>query len=267
MSDNISYRFYATLLDSFTNYLEAEQIWDKYWGRMDNPPHTPDQFVEIQRQSLIDRINRVPFDSEPADRGTAFNEVIDCIIEHRKSDKVHVDKVCLDTRRPGIVTHLQAHYNNRSFLFDLALCRQVADMFKGALTQVFTEATLDTAFGDVQLYGYLDELMPMSIHDIKTTGSYEVGKFKNHWQHIVYPYCQIANGCDVRDFEYNVVEWGRPRTDGTSAWSIRKECYTYVPERDIPRLRQHTEQLIAFLECNRDLITDTKIFNLPSVTA
>ena len=42
---------------------------------------------------LIDRINRKPFDSEAADKGTAFNEVIDCMIENRKSETVQVEKI------------------------------------------------------------------------------------------------------------------------------------------------------------------------------
>ena len=58
------YKFYATLLDSFTSYLRSDAIWERYWGFSENPPHTPDEFKELQFQSLIDTINRVPFDSE-----------------------------------------------------------------------------------------------------------------------------------------------------------------------------------------------------------
>ena len=92
--------------------------------------------------------------------------------------------------------------------------------------------------------------MPMSVHDIKTTGSYYVGKFKDHWQHMVYPYCLMQNGSDVRSFEYNV-------TDFKSTYT---ESYTFVPARDIPILINHCEDFIRFLNDNRDLITDKKIF-------
>ena len=44
---------------------------------------TEEEFEEIQRLSLIDTINRVPFDSEDADRGTAFNEIVDCFIDKK----------------------------------------------------------------------------------------------------------------------------------------------------------------------------------------
>ena len=81
----VKFKFYATLLDAYQNYLDSDIIWSKYWGWSENPPHTPEEFKKIQFQSLIDKINRVPFDSEAADKGTAFNEVIDCMVLHRNS--------------------------------------------------------------------------------------------------------------------------------------------------------------------------------------
>lgn len=72
------YRFYATILDAFWNYLNSDIVYARYWGFSENPPHTEDEFHELQFQELIDRINRKPFDSEAADRGTAFNEI--CLV-------------------------------------------------------------------------------------------------------------------------------------------------------------------------------------------
>lgn len=241
------FKFYATLLDAFTNYLKSDVVWGKYWGFSENPPHTPDEFRDEQFQSLIDTINRVPFDSEAADKGTAFNEVIDCLIENRKSDKVMVEKIPSDD---GTTVGLRATYNSRQFVFPVSLCREFANYYKGALTQQRVKAILPTCFGNVLIYGVIDELMPMSVHDIKTTGSYFVGKFKDHWQHMVYPYCLMQNGSDIRLFEYNI-------TDFKSTYT---ESYTFVPERDIPILTNHCEEFIRFLNDNRDLITDKKIF-------
>lgn len=241
------FKFYATLLDAFTNYLKSDVVWGKYWGFSENPPHTPDEFRDKQFQSLIDTINRVPFDSEAADKGTAFNEVIDCLIENRKSDKVMVEKIPSDD---GTTVGLRATYNSRQFVFPVSLCREFANYYKGALTQQRVEAILPTCFGNVLIYGVIDELMPMSVHDIKTTGSYFVGKFKDHWQHMVYPYCLMQNGSDIRLFEYNI-------TDFKSTYT---ESYTFVPERDISILINHCEEFIRFLNDNRDLITDKKIF-------
>ena len=270
----IKFKIYATLLDGFMDYLNSDIIWERYWGFSENPPHTPEEFRQIQFQSLIDRINRVPFDSEAADKGTAFNEVIDCMVENRKSDKVDVryeyEAIVMgqvDNCDPGErwaevgytnkVVGLNVSYNNRVFYFDINLCRKFANYYKGALTQQFCSAILHTAFGDVLLYGFIDELIPMSVHDIKTTGKYSVGKFKDHSQHLVYPYCLMQNGNDIRTFEYNVAA-----IDKYNRWETFTEIYVFEPERDIPILRNRCEDLIRFLLDNRHLITDKKIFNL-----
>lgn len=245
------YRFYATLLDAFWNYLNSDIIYNRYWGFSENPPHTEDEFHELQFQELINRINRVPFDSEKADRGTCFNEVVDALIEKRKPTNVEIE------RMPDGICY-QAIYNNRTFIFPISLCKEFADYFKGALNQQRVEATLHTMFGDVLVYGIIDELMPTTVHDIKTTGSYYVGKFKEHFQHLVYPFALMRNGSDVRTFEYNIVEFSK----AGYVVDTYTETYVFNPERDIPILTNHCEEFIRFLEENRELITDTKIFNL-----
>lgn len=268
------YRFYATILDAFWGYLNSDIVWEKYWGWSENPPHTPEQFHELQFQELIDRINRKPFDSEAADKGTAFNEVIDCMVENRKSDTMLIERICekeivddyqysdgdVNCRKKEVITNrviaLKATYNNREFTFPISLCREFANYFKGALTQQRVEAILPTAFGNVLVYGFIDELMPTSVHDIKTTGSYSVGKFKDHYQHLVYPYALIQNGNDIRIFEYNIVEFNK----GGYVVDTYTETYVFNPERDVPILTNHCEEFIKFLEDNRSLITDKKIF-------
>lgn len=247
----LKYKFYATILDSFWGYLNSDVVWEKYWGWSENPPHTPEQFHELQFQELIDRINRKPFDSEAADKGTAFNELVDALIENRKPNKMNVERNAENTCYTVV-------YNNRTFVFPISLCREFVDYFKGALTQIRVEAILPTAYGNVLVYGLIDELMPTSVHDIKTTGSYMVGKFKDHHQHLVYPYALMQNGSDVRTFEYNIVEFNK----GGYAVDTYTETYVFNPERDIPILTNHCEDLIRFLEENRELITDTKIFGL-----
>lgn len=144
----LKFKFYATLLDAFTSYLKSDAIWERYWGFSENPPHTPEEFRQKQFQSLIDTINRVPFDSEATDKGTAFNEVIDCMIENRKSDKVQVERLLSDMvdGRQSVVG-LRATFNNRQFDFPISICREFANYYKGALTQQRVEAVLPTCFG------------------------------------------------------------------------------------------------------------------------
>lgn len=246
------YLFYATLLDGYQNYLSSSEIYQKYWGFSDNPEFSEEEFEQKQFQSLIDRINRVPFESEAADQGTAFNEIVDCIILNKKSEKMEINS----DREAGIIT---AKYNERTFVFPLALCLEFSNYYKGAVPQVRTEALLPTKFGEVLLYGDIDELMPTSVHDIKTTNSYTAGDFKNHWQHIVYPYCLNQNGNKVTDFEYNIAAINRIKS-GIS-YTTHTEYYAYNPEIDNLRLTAHVEGLIEFIEANKHLITDKKIFN------
>ena len=246
------YKFYATILDSFWGYLNSDVIWDKYWGWSEQPPHSPEEFHEQQFQELIDRINRQPFDSEVADKGTCFNELVDALIENRKPNDIEVERITDDSGKMWY----HATYNNRIFTFPVSLCTEFSNYFKGALTQQRVEAILPTAYGNVLVYGLIDELMPTTVHDIKTTGSYSFGKFKNHFQHLVYPYALMQNGSDVRTFEYNIVEFNK----GGYVVDTYTETYVFNPERDIPIRTNHCEEFIRFLEENRELITDKKIF-------
>jgi hypothetical protein len=249
------YNIYSTLLDAYQAYIRSDAIYNEYWGFSENPPFSEDEFHQKQLQALMNRINRVPIpweDSEKADRGTAFNEIVDCIILNSKSEKMDISH---DKDNDSIV----ANYNNRTFTFPLALCREFACYYKGAIPQVRVEASLPTMYGNVLLYGYIDELLPASVHDIKTTSKYVAGKFKNHWQHIVYPYCLCENGNSVYDFEYNVAMLNETKRGMT--YETFTEHYNYVPQTDVPKLTKHVEGLIGFIEYHREFITDKKIFN------
>lgn len=270
MKQQTKYRFYATLLDSFYDYIHSDVIWQKYWGWSEKPPHTPEEFHELQFLELINRINRVPFDSEKADRGTAFNEIIDCMIENRKSETMLIERVyktekfgsCDNSGKPDYydeeqtteVIAIKATYHERIFTFPVSLCHEFANYFKGALTQQRVEAILPTCYGNVLVYGNIDELMPTAVHDIKTTGSYTVGKFKNHFQHLVYPYALIQNGNDIRTFEYNIVEFNK----GGYVVDTYTETYVFNLERDIPILTNHCEEFIRFWKKIENLLLIAK---------
>lgn len=267
-----NYNIYPSLLDAYQQYVDSDIIWEKYWGFSDNPPHTQDEFKELQFKSLIDRINRVPYDNDAVAKGTAFNEVVDCMIEHRKSDKVEVEKVyekiikevCdphngkplyCDVIDTGKFIGLNAKIGERVFFFPISLCREFANYYKGAVTQKYVEGVLPTAFGDVKLYGFIDELMPLSVHDIKTASQYGVGKYKRNNQHLIYPYCVRQMGADISVFEYNVA------VIGIFDYETFTETYVFDPQRDIPIIQERCENFIRFVEDNRSLITDKRIFN------
>lgn len=238
------YNFYATLLDAFEGYVNSSKTYQAYWGFAENPSKTEDEFEQEQLQNLIDRINRVPIiKSEAADKGTAFNEVVDCIIEHRTSKKMNIKSY-------PATNEIAVQFGEFYYTFPMDLCIEFATYYKGALTQVYTEAILPTKYGDVKLYGYIDELMPFKTADIKTAKSYSAFKFRNNWQRLIYPYCLNQNGIMVNEFEFAV-------TDFKESWS---EVYQYEPERDNPKLTAQCERLIDFLEMHKSKLTDTKIF-------
>ena len=138
----------------------------------------------------------------------------------------------------------------QTFNFFKDVTDEFVTYYEGALPQVFVKGTLETHFGTIDLYGYADELLPFSCHDIKTTKNYHSGNFKEHWQHIVYPFCLKQMGMDISHFEYNV----------TNFKETFSEVYVFEEERDIPKLRDICERFIQFVETNRDVITDTKVF-------
>lgn len=248
MSKPVRYKFYATLLDAFQSYLSSSEIYQQYYGFAENPALTEEEFEKQSYDDLINKINRVPIDSEAADKGTAFNEVVDCIILGVKSSKMDVSS----SKETGMIT---AIYNGRTFSFPIAACMEFASYYKGATPQVFTDAVLPTTYGNVLLYGFIDELMPMSVHDIKTTMKYFVGKYRNNWQHRVYPYCLNMSGNDIRHFEYNVAEITKSGKVNTYT-----EQYTYRPDRDVALLIEHCDLLIEFISSNSHLITNKRIY-------
>jgi hypothetical protein len=238
MNQSIKYNFYATLLDKFESYINSSQIYQEYWGFAENPEKSEFEFEQEQFKGLIDTINRVPFESELADKGTAFNEVIDCLIQKRKSDK-------MDIKSYKDKNEITVKFKEHTFSFNINLCKEFASYFSNGILQYRCENTLETKYGKVLLCGNIDVVMPFSIHDIKTTKKYNAFKFRNNWQHIVYPYCTGIN-----EFEYNI-------TDLKNIWT---EGYNFNLENHLPKLINHCELLIEFIEANKNLITDKKIF-------
>lgn len=244
-----NYNIYPSLLDAFGSYINSSQIYQEYYGFAEEPSISEDEFEQQKYQDLIDKINRVTFESEAADKGTMFNEVIDCIVENRKSDKMEVNSKLSSST-------ILVSWKTWQFFFNTEDCKTIAKAVKGAICQNYQEAFLQTKYGIVKIYGYSDFLLPFRVVDLKTTGKYSAFKFRNNWQHIVYPFLLHFNGNFISDFTYLVYKW--TKTGG----EIFEEEYTYDETRDLPKLVNIVEQFIEFLEANRNLITDKKIFNL-----
>lgn len=258
-----NFAFYATLLDAFQNFLDGDQIYQKYWGNSEEPKFTEDEWADKQFIELINRINRVPFTNDAVEKGTALNNIVDMMLDGKYDDGLHVISIDEEKNKITIAEREQVKdengnvqmqfKNSRSFLYSVA--KEFADYYDGALKQYFTIGKIDTCYGYVDLYGFIDYLLPFSIHDMKTTSRYSAGSYKSHWQHIVYPFTLKQQGVDVSRFEYNVTNFKDTFT----------EVYVFDEQRDIPRLRNICERFIAFLLANKSLITDEKVFNYRKV--
>lgn len=271
------YRIYPSLLIAYQSLLDYEQVAEEDWNKVSEAAHnrgeyldrdigdyklTPDEMYLKLEADLLDSINRIDGRyGEAAEKGTAFNEIVDCLIENRKSSRD--DCKIYSTENGCGIKVIRAEINGFTFDFDIDLCRQTAAYFAGSVTQFLANATIGTAYGPVELYGFIDECTGNRMYDIKTTGSYKWGKFEKGWQRHVYPWCVIESGMttEVESFEYYVIEWAYQRKgEPLRAKGIYKETYTYDHAESGRKIREMLENFIEWLESRRGFIEDKRIF-------
>lgn len=301
MEAKVDYRIYPSLLIAYQNLLDYEIVAEEDWNKVSEAAHergeyldsdigdyklTPDEMYLKLEADLLNQINRCPKEpSEAADKGTVFNEIVDCLIENRKPDaKIQLERIYDYLRidmpemrdlqineyinppsrvAKPILVGIKAKYNGWEFDFDIDLCKKVAKYFDGSITQFLAEATMETSYGNVLLYGYIDEWVGNKMFDIKTTGRYSWGKFEKGWQRHIYPWCVIESGMttEVESFEYYVIEWAYQRKgDPISAKGIYRETYTYSHEESGRKIREMLESFICWLESRKEFIQDKRIY-------
>lgn len=256
----IDYRFTPSQLDAYQDILDAEYLWDQYWGNTEEPAKSVEEFTVECEKKLIDMINRCPKEPiEAADRGTALNEAVDMLI-HRRNCEIEgmsVEKPC--EAHPYSV---KVEYNGFSWLFSTNIL-MVYKRFPNAISQYLCEAPLQTRKGTVWLYGYLDEWCGNKIFDIKTTNQYSFGKYERKWQKHVYPYTIVESGdcTEIAEFEYTAIKLSEPSQKNPVIHGVvYPEVYTYDHEQSRQLLQYHCESFISWLEHRREFITDAKIF-------
>lgn len=299
------YYIYPSLLQAYQNLLDYQLVAEEDWNKVSEAAQsrgeyldreigdyklTPEEMYLKLEADLIDSINRIDGTyGESADKGTAFNEIVDCIIENRKSnredceistvypDNGHYVKRWLDSHKNLLneATYrdilrllnsesvIRAKIHDYTFDFDPKLCKEVASCFPGSLTQYYANAEMETRYGIVHLYGFIDEWVGNEITDIKTTSRYEFGKFSKGWQRHIYPWCVIEKGdaTEIESFTYYVVEWAYQRNgEPIKAKNIHKETYTYSHEDSGKKIKEMCESFIEWLENRKDFIQDKKIF-------
>lgn len=279
------YKFYPSILDKYTNFLgtDAENFWyqdeeggwHKNYSESTGYRYSQTEVYELSKAELINAINRVPTVSEAANKGTAFNELIDALITKKRSNILKTRKVYLNVNGEYLYSELplnnevfklvgvEAEIKDSKFIFDIGLLKSAADYFNGSLNQVYTSAIIETDYGAVELYGYIDELNRNKVYDIKTTKKYEFGKYSKYWQRHVYPYCLLeSKTCtDIESFEFTCFQlYGGTERNPIITGDKYPELYNYDHEQSKAALKSHCERFIEFLEENRSLITDKKIF-------
>lgn len=258
-----NYRFNASLLNAFQGLLDSEALWEEFYGSSEEPKYTLEEWYAKQEQELLDGINRVQSEPiEAADRGTCMNEIVDCIIEHRKPvDKIGIQSIRDPEGRP---LSIAATLNGFRFVFDANLCMELASYFRGSICQHLCEAIIETAYGPVILYGYSDYIRRDVVYDLKTTGYYKYGKYESGWQKDLYPWCLIESGelDRVSGFEYTAVKLsGGGVKDPIITGEVFREWYDYNHPAAGDRLRGICEALVLWVEQHREQITHPRIFN------
>lgn len=286
MSKQIDYKFYPSILDKFQSfvdmssedyfYQDEQGNWHKNYNESTGEYHYSDEEVyDLAKKELIDAINRVRSVSEAASKGTAFNELVDALITNKKSEIVETKKVYYDVNgnflrsewvlNPQVfkLAGVEAKLDGSVFIFDINLLKEAADYLKGSMNQVYTSAIIETKYGNVELYGYIDELRKNKVYDLKTTKKYDFGKYSKYWQRHVYPYCLVESGecVEIESFEFTCYQLSGG-TERTPMITGKKypEVYNYNHEQSKALIKAHCERFIEFLNENRELITDKKIF-------
>lgn len=256
-----SYNIYPTLLDAFQRYLDADKTFEDY-GNDDGQGGYKRTLEEISaelEQRLLDTINRTEREpAEAADKGTCFNALVDWLRGYPSAIPIEYRSDEIDGQA---CTYYEMSLNGFTFRFDWEMAENAARYYDGAIPQLRCSAPLATRYGDVWLYGYIDEICRDEVKDIKTTSRYQFGKYEHYWQREVYPYCLITSGKmdNVSAFEFSVFVW-RDRVGMPTSATMYKEVYTYDYERSTIKLRHICERFIEWLEANRERITDNKIF-------
>ena len=283
MNQQVEYKFYPSILDKFQSfkdlsfedyfYQDEQGGWHKNYNESTGEyRYSHSEVYEMAKQELINSINRIRIVSEAANKGTAFNELVDAMVNNRKSDTVKTNRVYKDeagclfispTPIKGELIGIEAIIDEMSFIYDINLLKEASMYFKDSLNQLYTSATIETRYGLVELYGYIDELKGNKVYDIKTTKKYEFGKYEKYWQRHVYPYCLIESGdcTDIHSFEFTCYQLSGG-TERNKVITGRKypEVYNYNHEQSKALIKAQCERFIEFLEVNRELITDKKIF-------
>ncbi|GAB3691852.1 hypothetical protein GCM10027592_10200 [Spirosoma flavus] len=178
----------------------------------------------LSAQELIDTINRVPTPTTAAqERGVSFEEAV-----------------------------VKGNGEER---FDAEVLKKVRKLLPRPIveTQVYCQLEIE----DVLFYGYVDLIGKFKAVDIKTTGSYQPGRYVHNHQNL---YLHALKRKGIKLMEYVITAFP---ADGQPEVYVESYALTHPIDRQIEEIRLFK----AFLEEHRPLIVDRKIFVTPGEDA
>lgn len=206
-----NYKIYPTLLDSYLWYKRSEAD-----GELDK---------------LINKINRVAEPSTPEMiKGTEFKRVL--------------DDMTMAYDNPAEMVVVEGHE------FSAALLNSMWQITNGGMNEVFLAREIETRYGTVELYGYADCVKQDRIIEVKTTRSYDWGKYAHNMQRYVYPY--LLDATNDMWFNYLVTDF---RSIFTENYQVRRKEWD-------AHLVSILNDFISFINLPdiTGRITDTKIY-------
>lgn len=216
--EQVKYSLYPTLIDSF------------YWYKRGYNT----------KEEMLNKINRIKSPMpEAAARGVAFEDCVNAIIKSKTADHPLL-KGGFFEKKSGDFT-----FNFKGDLI-LKIAAKLANCTK---MQEYIQANVLTPVGLIKVYGFIDFSYPDKFIDLKTTGSYKKGKYKDYNQHKCYPLLAQLSGRRIYDFLYYVTDFN----------DTYIEQYYHTPALNDEFIRDLVE-FTEFLEVHRELITDRKIF-------
>ena len=116
------------------------------------------------------------------------------------------------------------------------IVEEIAKIVKGGIWQESVKKELKIGNQEFLLYGRTDVIKRDTIYDIKFTSNYEVGKFLDSAQHLIYLYC-----LDLPKFQYLV-------SDGEEYWV--EDYYNHVGIED--EIKSKINDFLSYLENDKE---------------
>lgn len=129
------------------------------------------------------------------------------------------------------------NYCNDSFQYECSdIRRQIGDIVYGGYWQESVKKEIEVAGTRILLYGRCDVIKGDTVYDIKYTKNYNLGKFQESTQHLIYMFCSGLN-----KFKYLV-------SDLKSYW-----IEEYVKQSNIEaKLRSEVMQFFDYLDRDKE---------------